>query len=56
VTQRGRYRSGLAGAPAAAAGRVSSLRCAGCARVEGGETTDVRVITDCIGLRREIAK
>jgi hypothetical protein len=56
VTQRGRYRGGLAGADAAWAGSRAALRCAGLARVEGGEVRAVRAITDRFGLRAALAR
>ena len=51
VTQRGRYRGGLAGAPDAAIGQAAALHCVGFARVEGGEVREVRAITDRLGMR-----
>jgi hypothetical protein len=56
VTQRGRYRGGLPGAPASANGRRISLRCVGLARVEAGEVRDVRAITDRAGARRALER
>jgi hypothetical protein len=56
VTQRGRYRGGLRGADPAWAGRAAALRCAGLARVTGGEVSAVRAITDRLGLRTALAR
>ena len=56
VTQRGRYRGGLAGLDGAKAGRPMSLRCVGLARVEGGEVLAVRVVTDRLGARMALAQ
>jgi predicted ester cyclase len=56
VTQRGRYRGGLAGVDAAAIGRAAELRCVGLARVEGGELRELRAITDRAGARRALER
>ena len=56
VTQRGRYRGGLAGADAAWIGRAAALRCVGLAQVEGGEVRAVRAITDRLGTRAALAR
>ena len=56
VTESGRYRGGLAGTSDTAIGKSASLRCVGFARVEAGAVTGVRVITDRIGMRRELGK
>ena len=56
VTQRGRYRGGLAGADAAWAGRAAALRCVGLARVEDGEVRAVRAISDRLGMRTALAR
>jgi hypothetical protein len=56
VTQRGRYRGGLAGADPAFVGRALALRCVGFARVERGEVRAVRAITDRLGARMGLAQ
>jgi predicted ester cyclase len=56
VRQRGPYRGGLAGVDPALVGRETTLRCAGLARVQGRSVRDVRVITDRLGARSELAR
>ena len=56
VTQRGRYRGGLAGADAAWVGGAAALRCVGLARIEGREVREVRAITDRLGMRAALGR
>jgi hypothetical protein len=56
VTQRGRYRGGLRGADESWVGREAGLRCVGLARVEGGAVSEVRAITDRLGMRAGLAQ
>ncbi|MEX2207186.1 MAG: nuclear transport factor 2 family protein [Myxococcota bacterium] len=56
VSQRGRYRGGLAGVDPSFVGRLTTLRCVGLARVGAFAIRDLRAITDRLGARMELLR